>query len=91
MKKNTFNLKEHMKQAERSRFQDPDTGSIIEGPDMSNFEDTLREKLTMKYPAVKWTMDLVSEVKAWIDRHFTGKIPPIPAQIAKDLARRPLD
>lgn len=90
MKKQTFNLKKH-REASIQQYQDPDTGAKIQGPDMSNLEDTLREKLTMKYPSVEWTMDVVKEVKEWMDRQFMGKQPPIPNQIARDLARRPLD
>ena len=74
----------------RSRFEDVDTGHIIEGPNMSRLKDTRIEKmkrwLEEKHPNVNWTMEAVAE---WINDNFIGN--PNLLEKPQDLSRRPLD
>ena len=65
------------KKAERSKFEEPDTGQIIEGIDMSVFDETMLQKvkrrLEEKYPNVNWTLEKIYE---WINKNFIGNPKP---------------
>jgi len=65
------------KKAQRSRMVEPDTGQIIEGPDMSAITPTRMEEikyqLETKYPTTNWTLEKVME---WINDNFIGKPKP---------------
>jgi len=62
---------------------------IITGPDMANYTPSKIEEITTKlkekYPRISWTLE---KVKAWMNDHFEGELPPIKGPL--DINQKPL-